>query len=294
METIMVFAAQVGEEDLARTVRDMSEHTLDFITPIIRVIDDRYGKLEGSGTFLELRANPYILTNEHVALQRETYRLGHFVGDVLRVAQIVHPFRCFTEPTDAAVARIDQSVLDLGTKRPVPAARVDRSFSPVSGEVMFLHGYTDKGSYFSPHGQGLVTNTFPYAVDVAPLPRAYDPDLHFALSYPAQGKVKDYCKGRPVDLPHPGGLSCTLVWDTKFVATGARWTPHHARVAGLVWLWDQADQLLIGTKVEILRHILVLTLRYEASYFNWINRQVPLWDDLTDWLAAEKAVTDIQ
>jgi hypothetical protein len=289
----MTFAPQVTERDLAQVAQAMAQHTCNFITPISRAIDDSYGELEGSASFLELRGSPYILTNEHVARARESHRLAYFVGAGLHAAAIVHPFRCLTAPTDAALARIDPGVLALGTKRPVPAARVDRTFSPAQGEVMFLHGFYGKGSRFSALGQGLVTKTFPYAVDVPALPQGYDPALHFGLSYPAQGHVKDFTTGRVADLPDPSGLSGTLVWDTKFVATGAGWTPARARVAGIVWLWDQTNHLLIGTKVEVLRHFLVLALLYEAAYFNWINRGKRLWEHLTDWKWAEETVTEI-
>jgi hypothetical protein len=272
----------------------MRDHTIDFITPVSRALEHTYGEVEGSGTFVELRGTPYLLTNEHVARARMLYPLAHFLGNGELAARIVHPFQCITEPTDIAIARIDSEVLAMGTKRPAPTARIDFSFQPAGGEILFLHGFPGAQSHFSATYQGLLTRTFPYAVDVAPLPQGYDPDLYFALSYPAQGNVKTF-EGRVTDLPNPEGLSGTVVWDTKVVANGAGWTPEHAKVAGVVFGWNQQNHCLIATKTEIVCYFLLNALRREAAYFHWhLDRGEPLWDELTDWRWAEERVTGLE
>jgi hypothetical protein len=289
----MTFAVQIDEPTLMRVGQAMMHHTIDFITPVSRAIEYTYGEVEGSGTFVELRGTPYILTNEHVARARLVHPLAHFLGDGVRAARIVHPFQCITFPTDAAIARLEPSVLALGTKRPVLSARIDQVFQPADGEIMFMHGFPGAQSHFSAIYQGLLTTTFPYAVDVASLPAAYDPDLFFALSYPPYGNVKRF-DGSAANLPNPEGLSGTVVWDTKFVATGAGWTPDRARIAGVVFGWNQPHHCLVATKIEIVRHFLLNALRREAAYLHWhLVRGEPLWDDLSDWAWAEETVTGI-
>jgi hypothetical protein len=289
----MPFADHIDEGTLLRVGQAMRNHTIDFITPVSRALEHTYGEVEGSGTFVELRRTPYILTNEHVARARMVYPLAHFVGNGERAARIVHPFQCITEPTDIAIARIDREVLAMGTKRPVPAARIDPSFQPADGEILFMHGFPGVQSHFSATYQGLLTRTFPYAVDVGPLPPGFDPDVYFALSYPPYGNVKTF-EGDVTDLPDPAGLSGTVVWDTKFVSTGAGWTPGHAKVAGVVFAWNQPNHCLIATKIEIVRQFLINALRREAAYFHWhLDRGEPLWDQLTDWGWAEALVTGL-
>ena len=289
----MTFAVHIDEGTLMRVGQAMRDNTIDFITPVSRALEHTYGEVEGSGTFVELRGISYTLTNEHVARARMFYPLAHFLGNGELAARIVHPFQCITEPTDIAIARIDREVLAIGTKRPVPAARIDPSFQPADGEILFMHGFPGLQSHFSAMYRGLLTRTFPYAVDVASLPQGYDPDLYFALSYPPYGNVKTF-EGRETDLPNPEGLSGAVVWDTKFVRTCAGWTPGHAKVAGVVFGWNQPNHCLIATKIEIVRHFLLKALRREAAYFHWhLDRGEPLWDDLTDWVWAEKQVVDL-
>jgi hypothetical protein len=211
----------------------------------------------------------------------------------MQAAAIVHPFRCLTHPTDAAIARIDEDIMAMGTKRAIPPTRISPTFSPAQGEIVFIHGYPGKDSRFSAIGQGIHARTCPFATDVPVLPAGYDPQLYFALSYPGSTEVKNF-HGKRTTLPDPHGLSGTLVWDMRFAATGkAGWLPIQAIIAGLIWGWNEKNQCLIATKVEVVRHFLILALRYEAAYFRWLERKKLANDDWSDWLWAERHITDI-
>ena len=259
----MPFDPIVNEQVLMSVGSQMAAHTVPFLTPIIAALEHTIRRVIGSGTFIELRGATYIVTNEHVASFRQQYRLAHFVDNNQHAIAIVHPFQCITKPTDAAIARIDDDIIANSTKSPVPSHRLSQSFSPATGEIVFLHGYPGISSHFSPSFETLIAKTCPYATDVAELPEAFDPDLHFAINYPApsQSSVRNF-NGNPVDLPDPHGLSGTLLWDTKYVSNkGANWTPDLATVVGVIYCWDAPNQVLIGTKIEIVRVFLLKAIR---------------------------------
>ena len=291
----MTFDPMVTEDVLANVGAEMARHTFPFLTPISAAITYSQGQSIGSGTFLKLNDAYYVITNEHVAETRNEYRLAFFGGNNQHAIAIIHPFRCITQPTDAAIARIDDEIFPVEHKSAVTNSRIEHAFAPSEGEIVFLHGYPGITSYFSPMMKTLINKTCPYATDVADLPPKYDPDLHFAINYPAPGKeaVKDF-DGNPVDLPDPHGLSGTLLWDTKYIGkNGENWSPTDAMVTGIIHQWDTEHQLLIGTKIEILRVFLVDSLRQEAAYFNWLKRGKPLDESMIDWYSAIETVPDI-
>jgi hypothetical protein len=289
---LMPFAPMVNEPMLMAVGQAMRDHTGNFITPICRAIEFTYGEVEGSGTFVELHGATYIITNEHVARARLSHPLAHFIGNGMRVARIVYPFQCLTWPTDAALARVDAKVLSGGTEVAIPSSRIYAVHRPVDGEIMFIHGFPGGQSHFSATYQGLLARTCPYATDIPPLPPGYDLDLHFALSYPAHGNVKTFQR-TPTTLPDPPGLSGTVVWDTRFVATGGSWSPDKAVISGIVFGWNPGHQCLVATRIEIARIFLLQALREEAASFDWLNRGQPLWDDLADWTLAEQTIRGI-
>jgi hypothetical protein len=253
---------------------------------------ETYGEVVGSGAFLELRGQPYLLTNEHVARWRTQFRLAHFLNEGALAAAVVHPFRCVTEPEDVAVARIDADLLAHSTKRGVPATRIDQAFSAAEGEIVFIHGYPGVQSRFSALNQGVLARTCPYSTDLNTLPQGFDPNMHFAITYPTQG-VQDF-SGREAVLPNPSGMSGSLVWDTKYVSMDGRgWDPTRAKVCGLIWAWDINNHRLIGTKIDFVRAVLLEHLRLEAAYFRSLRREEYPGDYLSDWLWAEQAITDI-
>lgn len=289
----MPFAPLVNDGAVQAVGQAMRDHSSKFITPVCRSPEHTYGEVEGSGTFLEFRGQPYLLTNEHVVRARTQYRLAHFLNDGELAAAVIHPFRCVTEPEDVAVARIDADILAGSTKRGVPASRIDPTFQPADGEIVFIHGYPGVQSRFSALSQGVIARTCPYSTDLNTLPPGFDLNMHFAITYPTQG-VRDF-QGRDVHLPDPPGMSGSLVWDTKYVAmNGTGWGPSDAKACGLIWAWDMNNQLLIGTKIEFVRAVLITHLRLEAAYFRSLRRDAFPGDALSDWLWAERELTSLE
>jgi len=288
----MPFAPFVDAPAVLNVGQAMRNHTGQFITPVCRSLSHSHGEVEGSGTFLELRGHPYLLTNEHVARARLQHRLAHFRDDGELAVAVVHPFRCVTEPEDIAIARIDLDILANTAKRGIPASRIETTFQPVDGEIVFIHGYPGIQSRFSALHQGVMARTCPYATDLNTLPARFVPEMHFAITYPTAG-VQDF-QGRPVQLPDPPGMSGSVVWDTKYVAmNGQNWHPSCAKVCGMIWAWHINDQRLVGTKIEHLRPVILAHLRHEAAYFRHLRRVGLPGDPLTDWVWAETKITDL-
>src|SRR5207244_4091418 len=108
---------------------------------------------------------------------------------------------------------------------------------------------------------------------------AFDSDKHVAIHYPARAHRN--ADGPEVEVPNAKGMSGSLLWDTKFVATtsaGRNWTPELAKVCGLVWAAHPRPEVIVATKIEHWRHILLHFLREEAAHFHWIDRGRPLWE----------------
>jgi hypothetical protein len=128
-----------------------------------------------------------------------------------------------------------------------------------------------------------------------------DPLKHVAIRYALYAFGAN---GEPVQLPHPEGLSGSVLWDTKYVATGENdWGPVDARTAALIFgyyedhanLFGQgaANRTLLAVKIEYVREFLLDALRHEAAYYRSLERGTAPEDALSDWLWAEQQITGI-
>ena len=99
------------------------------------------------------------------------------------------------------------------------------------------------------------------------------PEVHFAITYPLTEGLDEH--GQPLDvkkqgekrrrLPHPGGMSGSLVWKTNRVGAVSGWTPERATVVGLAHRFDPVKQCLIVTRVEYVKEFLLCRLREERT-----------------------------
>jgi hypothetical protein len=271
----------------------MAEHVSQFITPISKVISDDYGELLGTGSYVQLRGRPYLLTNEHVARCREKHPLAHLPNLDGFFQRIVYPFQAQDFPTDAAIARLHDLIMEKATQRSIPAGRIARKHAPVTHELLFMVGFPGKRARFSALGQALATTAVPYLTQQVPGDSVTSPE-HFRLNYnPERARSVD---SRRSFLPEAPGFSGSLVWDTGYVRKFRQnWSPADATVTGLVFGWPQSDQSdsLIATRIEVIRAFLIRALREEAAYFRWLERGRPQHDRLTDWLWAERLITEI-
>lgn len=287
---------QAGWDAACRVVvAAMATHAERFVVSISMEVAPTEGELVGTGTFLRLRGQPYVLTNEHVARARLHGSLAYFAHSTGDIHRLVHPFQCTEYPVDAALARIDRHVFDLGDRAEVPPERIAPTFETATHELLFVMGFPGVRSRFSPLLGGLVTRAVPYLTQEMPLPAEHVSDAEhiFALHYPYDRLVQ-MADGRSDQLPDPRGVSGSGVWDTRYVhLRGRGWTPDHARLVGLVFGWDQDNHALLAVRIESVREFIVHALREEAAYFHWQARGSPLGDELSDWIFAVGAVPGI-
>ena len=204
--------------------------------------------------------------------------------------------RLWDEGTVGHPAAISGSVLD------------DRCL-PVDKELLFFLGFpgstatrhepaTELNKRYTWFGQPLATLGVPMLAQVIrePIgsPLKYDPHYHVAVHFPA--RALRHAGGEPVVMPNPHGFSGSLLWDTKFVAcAGAKkkWSPENARVCGVVWAAHSHPEIVVATKIDHVRSVLLDFLRHEAAHFHWIDRGRPLWEHMVDWQWAETTVTGL-
>ena len=81
-------------------------------------------------------------------------------------------------------------------------------------------------------GQPMITQAYRGS---AAIPK-FDPTCHVLVEYPSEAPRPGTIETSP--LINPKGMSGSLLWDTKFVASGAdcnEWSADMSRVCGLLW-----------------------------------------------------------
>ncbi len=285
-------------------IGQMKEHTGPSLSKICGAKTENTGELVGSGTIIDLRGRPYLLTAEHVAKQlfaeatdgsrKYAEGLCHSVGNGQRMMRIAFPWYAWSKPKDIAATRIEPVVLEGTRVVPLEASRFARNTDGLDDDLYFVHGWPGKNSRFTPFfGRGIVSTSQPYGgwlTDETTWPH-FDPKVHIAISYPMTKLIDE--SGQPAELPYPSGVSGSLLWKTNRAGGGAAWTPEMATVTGLVHRFDEDKQCLIATRIEYVKGFLLTMLRDEFAYFRWIDRGRPMGDDWADWFAAESEVKDL-
>jgi hypothetical protein len=276
------------------TFDEMSRFTEPFITAIYDVIDEKSGQLMGSGTFIDLRGSPYILTAGHVAYEALTHRgLAHSTKNGSPPGFISNPLKLAGPPYDIGIVRLDQESL-VGTQRACVSSNfLAETSAGVESDLLFVHGFPGKRSRPIALLQSVFATTLPYgtATGSSQYPW-FDPALHIALDYSPAGML-DGKMDQP-DFVEPFGLSGTALWKTNRAGTTSdEWTPHLARIVGVLFAWDQKTNSLIAVRIEVIREFLLQFLREEYAYFRWVNRGRPANDDWSDWHAAVRNVPSL-
>ncbi len=284
-------------------LKEMALYVEQFITPISQPDEDEEsGRPVGTGNYLQINGSVYLATNEHVARWMPDRGIAHLPqkGGSYRRLQLMN---VFDFPVDMGIARLDEPSWAGATQIPLPIDRLDEKYNPVPGEILFTCGfpvYPRRGlteyeirqphgthfGYLSPPAVPILTYPVP---EPDRFPSGLDPDFHVVVNY--EGDAFRPGEEGPRESSDPSGMSGSLLWDTKFMACeGEGWSPLMARVCGQINRWNDDRGLLIATKVEKLRESMLYFVRNEAAYFHWLERGQPLWDDLTNWLIAERAI----
>jgi len=240
--------------------RDMTAFLAKYRTPIFKDRGD-YGEGWGSGSFIDLDGNKYILTNEHVATIRHGGdKLGFHLNDQDQLIAVTGNHVEQAWPWDLAILPVPEASWTSmdHTSQAICIDQIALAHTPVKTEIFAFTGFAGERTAF--HFNTLLFQGNASLSREIALPVGYDRwdhRFHFGLDYRpdhATDVIGD--KG----LPKPPGLSGSTVWNTCFVEAkmrGIDWTPDLARVAGVVWGWPSSVGSLIATRAEHVRSFLL-------------------------------------
>ena len=208
----------------------MAKHVWPFVTPLALSVSHTRGVALGTGNYVLLRDSAYLLTNEHVIRQTAGAQVTHMPGPTDRYVACRAAFLSVGWPLDVALMRLGDEWTQA-TKSAIPAYLLDESFSPVQHELLFWLGFPGStASRHDPVTQGnrryswfgeLESHGVPMLTQLYPNPptglKDYDPGKHVVVHFPA--RAVRVSGGAEEELPNPQGMSGSLLWDTKFVAS---------------------------------------------------------------------------
>lgn len=260
-------------EHCAKVKDAMRDWVKRFVTPISMSAEHGHGVSWGTGTYLEISGKHHVLTNNHVVADVPAGgRLAHLPGPTDDYVAIINPWCRAPYPTDAACAATP-NVGSAGTKEAVPYKLVEPQFAAEQDEMLFwigFPGFTAERHEAPTEARQRMTR-FGGSLEIPGLPMLsqvirdwngesedrFDPAVHVAIHYPNEAQRS--ANGPTTTLPNAKGMSGSLLWDTKYVASlrkSASWTPEDARVCGLVWGVLDDPEVVIATKIEHVRNSL--------------------------------------
>lgn len=257
--TQLVFTKNEWEELRPQVVKEMK----DFLYPYrTAVFEDHgtHGEGWGSGSYLRLGTNIYILTNEHVTAVRCVKRmLTHQFNGQETIRRIVGNHVDYGAPLDLGLLPIDMAAWSESSNhsKGIEIEQLALAHTPVEGELMTFTGFAGDNVDF--YFNTLFSEATCYTAREKQLPDHVDINsrFHFGMDY--QPNLATDIIGNS-GLPKPPGLSGSTVWNTGVVEAkmrGIPWTPDCARVTGIIWGWPSSDGCLVATRVEYLRAFLL-------------------------------------
>lgn len=263
MSSQLLFTEAEWNAAMPDVVRQMTSHLRPFRAPVFEDFGD-HAKGWGSGSFIRLGEQVFILTNEHVAIAREQGRklITQFDGqEDFRGINGNHASEPW--PFDLAVLRVDNAAWKdtHHLSRAIEIDRIDLAHAPVVGELFTFCGFSGQEVKFL-FGAVASTSTC-YTCTEVNLPQgdaSFDVRFHLGLAYnPNLATDVIGKKGLPV----PNGLSGSTLWNTRFVQAkmaGQQWTPEMATVTGVVWGWPSSEGFLVATRAEYVHSFLLAAL----------------------------------
>jgi hypothetical protein len=275
-----------------RVCDEMATYTTPALAAIYGVISEQRGELVGSGTFVRLHGNPYLLTAAHVILENTRYDfLAHTTSYGAKPAPIIHPFQVIPPPIDLAIARVEENVVTGHRITPWNVDAMDTNSSGIERDILFVHGYPGDKSKWVPIVRGGVHSTsLPFWTSDGDSDWGqFDSTKHAAIMYPKGGWFDR--GGKPIPMPLPDGLSGSALWQTaRSGSSREKWSPTLSRIVGVIHRWDMKSESLIATRIEVVRDFLLDAVRHEAAYFKWLARGAPSQDDWQDWFEVVRTI----
>jgi len=247
--------SQLSPEELTRYGNELRKLVDPYVTPIsfYDKDDETHGEHWGTGYFFEHDDCKLLITNYHIAAKCIEHPLAfHFKGD-RKYVKILLPIKFFKYPIDVACTPIFDNVWNAFHDESlcIPPEKFQDKFESVENELFFLEGYPGQRSGM--WGDTLLTQLTPLLTHQVRLVDGYDERMHFALNFDTDAYM---CTGDQKFLPSPGGMSGSLVWNTKIVEcrrNGIEWNISKPTVVGIIHQYCCDDKCLIGTKIEHMR-----------------------------------------
>ncbi len=256
-------------EYLCASVKDhMVAHLQQFLTPISMSEEAGSGVAWGSGGYLEANEGTWLITASHVFSDAPSgARLAHLPVPGDDYVAITDPPELAKWPVDAAAERIAPIPASSNTKA-VPKDLLSDCYSAVDGELLFWVGFPgyklERHDPILPDRRRstlfgeLPTLGLPMLSQALqgedPQHAAFDRDQHVAIHYPSAAKRAP--EEPATALPHPKGMSGSLLWNTRFVeatSAGLEWSPASANVCGVIWAALDSPEVVLATKIEFVR-----------------------------------------
>jgi hypothetical protein len=261
----LLFTETEWNEAMLNVVADITAYLRPYRTAIYKHRQDEedgpgHGEGWGSGSYLRLGSDFFILTNQHIACIREEARVLAYQFDGQEdIRAVAGSHAEYPWPLDLAVLPIGMNEWADATNksRPIEVEQIALAHDPVPTELLAFTGFA--GDNVSFHYNTLFAKGTCYTAREIELPQdeRFSSRFHFGIDYRpglATNVIDD--KG----LPLPPGLSGSTVWNTGFVAArmaGVPWTPDLARVTGVIWGWPSGHACLVATRAEFVRSFLL-------------------------------------
>lgn len=259
MEEGLLFTQDEWDAAIPDVVKAMTDFLRPYRTPIYEDCDG-YGDGWGSGAYIQLGEQVFILTNEHVSCVRDKGKILAYQFDGQDdIRRIVGNHIEYPAPIDLGLLPLNMEAWTSSTHNSKAIGLEKFAFfhSPVFGELMTFTGFSgDKVNFYF---DTLCAEGTCYTAREIALPShsEINPQIHFGIDYrPDKATTVIGTSG----LPCPPGFSGSVVWNTGFVEAkmnGVPWTPDRARVTGIVWGWPSGNGCLVATRVEYIRSFLL-------------------------------------
>ncbi|MAI41392.1 MAG: hypothetical protein CMP95_02940 [Gammaproteobacteria bacterium] len=245
----------------------MAQFARQFVTPISQSDSTEYGWAGGTGSYAWLgdSLGTHLLTNNHVIVNSDAPLISHLPRPNHEFVLVHSSFHSWPEPIDFACAPIALEIL-ADEKDCLCLDQFDKIYDPVDRELLFFLGYpgtslsrsdpANANKTLYSWGGELNVPDHPFvsqavAESLEVVPSRYNPEFHKLIHYP--GEARREPDGEVIEVRNPRGISGSLLWDTKKIASsrsGVKWKPEYARVCGMIWAAGEESPVLVATRIE--------------------------------------------
>ncbi|MBH1688853.1 hypothetical protein I5U86_00105 [Stenotrophomonas maltophilia] len=253
----------------AKVTEEMTSYVKRFAVPLTMSEEHGSGIAWGSGTYISMGRDTWILTAEHVLSNvPQGGRLAHLPKDGGDYNAAFGTPEVAGGDVDAAALPIYPDPQFLPEASRITSS-IAESYSPADEELLFFYGFpgytverndprqkdkliVSRFNHLTVPGKPMLTQAIGAEVHLAA--SNFDPLIHVAVHYPvAAQRARD---GAVVPLPNAAGMSGSALWDTKFVDCVNKeipWTPERAEICGVVWAVLDNPEVIFVTKIEHVR-----------------------------------------